>query len=43
MAIHNSQRSTGLCYCGGSSPVVDQLKDFKHKFGIGLSVEKFDW
>ena len=32
-----------MLYCGGSQPVLDQLKDFKHKFGIALSVEKFDW
>ena len=38
-----SAKHWSLLYCGGSQPVVDQLKDFKHKFGIGLSVEKFDW
>ena len=32
-----------MLYCGGSQPVVDQLKDYRDKFGIGLSIEKFDW
>jgi len=36
-------RNWNLLYCGGSQPVVDQLKAFKRKFGIDLSVEKFDW
>lgn len=36
-------RNWNMLYCGGSQPVVDQLKTFKHKFGIGLSIEKFDW
>merc|ERR1711933_347768 len=36
-------RNWNMLYCGGSQPVVDQLKAFKRKFGIGLSVEKFDW
>ena len=36
-------RNWNMLYCGGSQPVVDQLKAFKHKFGIGLSIEKFDW
>lgn len=38
-----SAKNWNMLYCGGSQPVLDQLKDFKHKFGIGLSVEKFDW
>jgi hypothetical protein len=36
-------RNWNMLYCGGSQPVVDQLKAVKHKFGISLSVEKFDW
>jgi len=36
-------KNWNMLYCGGSQPVLDQLKDFKHKFGIALSVEKFDW
>jgi hypothetical protein len=36
-------KNWNLLYCGGSQPVLDQLKDFKRKFRIGLSVEKFDW
>jgi len=36
-------KNWNLLYCGGSQTVLDQLKDFKRKFGIGLSVEKFDW
>ena len=38
-----SAKNWNMLYCGGSQPVLDQLKDFKHKFGIALSVEKFDW
>ena len=38
-----SARNWNILYCGGSQPVLDQLKAFKRKFGIGLSVEKFDW
>ena len=38
-----SAKNWNMLYCGGSQPVLDQLKDFKRKFGIGLSVEKFDW
>ena len=36
-------RNWNMLYCGRSQPVVDQLKDFNRKFGIDLSVEKFDW
>ena len=32
-----------MLYCGGLQPVLDQIKDFKRKFGVGLSVENFDW
>ena len=32
-----------LLYCGGSNGVLGHLKDFSHKYSIGLSVEKFDW
>ena len=38
-----SAKNWNILYCGGSQPVLDQLKDFKRKFGVGLSVEKFDW
>ena len=38
-----SAKNWNMLYCGGSQPVLDQLKDFKHEFGIALSVEKFDW
>ena len=36
-------KTWNILYCGGSTPVLNQLKTFKRKFGIGLSVEKFDW
>jgi hypothetical protein len=36
-------KNWNMLYCGGSQPVLDQLKAYKRKFGIGLSVEKFDW
>jgi hypothetical protein len=32
-----------MLYCGGSQPVLDQLKEYKRKHRIALSVEKFDW
>ena len=32
-----------MLYCGGSAAVLDQLKAYKKKYSIGLSVEKFDW
>lgn len=38
-----SSRNWQMLYCGGSQPVLDALKDFKRKFGVGLVVEKFDW
>ena len=38
-----SAKYWSLLYCGGSQPVVDQLKKYKKEFGIGLSIEKFDW
>jgi ferric-chelate reductase len=38
-----SAKNWNILYCGGSQAVLDQLKDFKRKFGVGLSVEKFDW
>lgn len=38
-----SRKHWSLLYCGGSQPVVDQLKSYKRKFGIALSIEKFDW
>ena len=36
-------RNWNMLYCGGSQPVLDKLKAFGREFGIGLSVEKFDW
>ena len=36
-------KNWSMLYCGGSQPVLSQLKDFRHKYGIDLSVEKFDW
>lgn len=38
-----SAKNWSMLYCGGSAPVLSQLKDYKNKFGINLSVEKFDW
>lgn len=35
--------SWGMMYCGGSQPVVDALRQIEKRYGIGLSVEKFDW
>lgn len=32
-----------MLYCGRSAAVVGQLKAYKRKYMIGLSVEKFDW
>lgn len=32
-----------MLYCGGSDAVLAQLRKYKHKHSIGLSVEKFDW
>lgn len=36
-------KNWSMLYCGGSEPVLAQLRAFKKKFGIGLAVEKFDW
>jgi hypothetical protein len=38
-----SAQNWNMLYCGGSQPVLDQLKAFKRKFGVELAVEKFDW
>jgi hypothetical protein len=38
-----SAKNWKMLYCGGSQPVLDQLKAYRQKFHIGLSVEKFDW
>ena len=38
-----SRKHWSLLYCGGSQPVVDHLKSYRQKFGIALSIEKFDW
>ena len=35
--------SWGIFYCGGSQAVVDALTTIEMRYGIGLSVEKFDW
>jgi hypothetical protein len=32
-----------MLYCGGSRSLVKQLKAYKKKTGITLSIEKFDW
>lgn len=32
-----------MLYCGGSQPVVNQLKEYERKFGVALEIEKFDW
>ena len=36
-------KTWSMLYCGGSQPVLDSLKTYKKKYGIELSVEKFDW
>lgn len=36
-------KNWSMLYCGGSSAILSQLKDYKRKYGIGLAVEKFDW
>ena len=38
-----STKYWSILYCGGSTPVVNQLKEYEKEFGIGLSIEKFDW
>jgi hypothetical protein len=38
-----SSKNWNMLYCGGSEPVLAQLRTYKHKYNIGLSVEKFDW
>lgn len=38
-----SAKNWNMLYCGGSEPVLLQLKAYKRKYAIGLSVEKFDW
>ncbi len=32
-----------MLYCGRLQPVLDQRKDFKSRFEVGLSVENFNW
>ena len=34
---------TKMLYCGGSAPVVANLKDVSNKYNIDLRIEKFDW
>ena len=41
--LRTNGKNWSMLYCGGSKPVLDDLKKYKHKFGIGLAVEKFDW
>lgn len=36
-------RNWNMLYCGGSQPVVNHLKAFKYRFGIRLSMERFNW
>lgn len=38
-----SGKKWNMLYCGGSEAVLSQLREYKHKYSIGLSVEKFDW
>ena len=38
-----SAKNWKILYCGGSGQIKDKLKDFERHFGVGLSVEKFDW
>ena len=38
-----SGKKWNMFYCGGSEAVLAQLREYKHKYSIGLSVEKFDW
>eukprot|EP00956_Cyclotella_meneghiniana_P043431 scaffold269970_cov83-Cyclotella_meneghiniana.AAC.2 len=38
-----SGKKWNMLYCGGSEAVLAQLREYKHKYSIGLSVEKFDW
>ena len=38
-----NKKNWKMLYCGGSEAVLSQLKTYKHKYSIGLSVEKFDW
>ena len=38
-----NKKNWKMLYCGGSEAVLSQLKTYKHKYLIGLSVEKFDW
>lgn len=32
-----------MLYCGGSAPIVSQLKHISHEYDIDLKIEKFDW
>lgn len=43
MYLQEHGKDWSMLYCGGSSAVLGELKKYKHKFGIGLAVEKFDW
>ena len=36
-------KNWGMLYCGGSAPVVKALKEYKRKYGVSLSVERFAW
>jgi len=36
-------KNWSMLYCGGSEPVLAQLREYKQKHDVALSVEKFDW
>ena len=38
-----SSKKWNLLCCGGLDAVLVQLRAYKQKYSIGLSVEKFDW
>jgi hypothetical protein len=38
-----SSKNWKLLYCDGSDAVLSKLREYKGKYSIGLSVEKFDW
>ena len=42
-SVKFSAKNWSLLYCGGSAAVLDEIKKYRGKFGIGLAVEKFDW
>ena len=36
-------KSWGIFYCGASAPIEKTLKKIEKKYGISLSIEKFEW